>query len=67
MRVDDVRVFRIDACLETVTAADGVPVTRADATSVQRARRAADGAVVLGAAADAIERPRVVRVDPVEL
>ena len=53
--------------LEAVAAADVVPVARADAGAVQRSRRTADAAVVLHAAADVVERPRVVDRDPVEL
>ena len=60
VRVDDVRILGIAARLESVAAADDVPVARADAPAVQRARRAAVRPVVLRAAADVVERLRVV-------
>ena len=61
------RILRIDARLEAVAAADVVPVAGADAGAVERARRAADRPVVLRAAADVVERPRVVGRHAVEL
>ena len=67
LRVDRVRIFRIDAALEAVTAADAVPLAGADAGAIHGARRALDRSVVLRAAADVVERPRVVGRDPVEL
>src|SRR5262249_42383058 len=68
LRVDVVRVLRIDAAPEAVAAADVVPVARADAgAAVERARRSADRSVVLGAAADVVEGQRVVGRDAVEL
>ena len=67
LHVDDGRILGIVARLEAVAAADAVPVAGADAGPVQRPRRAADGPVVLRAAADVVERLRVVGRDPVEL
>src|SRR5260370_2447 len=58
---------RREACGEAVAAADVVPVAGPDAGAVLRARRAADRPVILRAAAHLVERPRLVRRDPVEL
>ena len=60
-------ILGIDARLEAVAAADAVPVACADAGAVAGARGPADGAVVLGAAADVVERLRVVGGDTVVL
>src|SRR3954452_13415231 len=67
LRIDDVRVVGIDAALEAVTAADVEPVAGADARAVRRARRALDRSIVLRAATNVVERPRIVERDPIEL
>src|SRR5262249_49442155 len=67
LRVDDLRLLRIDAALESVAAADVVSVARTDAGAVERARGAADRPVVLRAAAHVIEGTRVVGGDAIEL
>ena len=66
-RVDDVRIARLDAGLEAVAAAGHPPVAHPDADAVHRPRRSALRLVVLCAAADVVERQRVVHGDAIEL
>jgi hypothetical protein len=65
--VDDVRVLRIDDGREPVAAGRDVPVGVDDAVHRVRARRAADGVVVLRTAVHVVERRVVVERDLVEL
>ena len=65
--VDNRRIVRIHAGLESVAAADAVPIARPNARAVERPRRPADRSVVLRAAANVVERPRVVRGHAIEL
>ena len=67
LRVNDARILRIAARLESVAAVDDEPVAGAHAPRLQRARRTAEGPVVLRAAADVVERLRVVDRHAVEL
>ena len=53
--------------LETIASSDADPVARPDAHAIERARRAANRTVVLRAAADVIERLRIVGRHAIEL
>ena len=65
--VDNRRILRIHAGLESVAAADAVPIARPNARAVERPRWPAYRSVVLRAAANVVERPRVVRGHAIEL
>ena len=67
LRIDDIRIRRVELRLVTVTAQHQVPIGVCDAVYVGRPRRRAQGIVVLRAATNVVERLDEIGLDPVKL
>src|SRR5207244_6133571 len=67
LRVNCVRILRIDAAVEAIAALGNEPIGVGDAMHAARPGRTAESEVVLRAAIDVVERPGFVRGDVVEL
>src|SRR5262249_54171785 len=65
--VNSVRVLRVDLCPESVTALSHPPVAVNNSRGITRARRPAEGKVILRASEDVIERRGVISRYVIEL